>query len=455
MTTRTDSWVAATTKLAHGLAACAAFAIAATTAASAVADVVRLEDLEAHAGDRRAVVGAARARVASARANVELGRTAYLPNIVLNVGGSLLPGSQLVEITDETGKEFFVTGSRHIGQTGAFIPAGRYSAVVSLQERVYDFGRTGSAVAAAESRAGAARASEALARAGVGAEVRAAYLDWLGSTALHALAERRLADGRARVELVRTRIESGARPPSDLPLAQYEQTVAELEENAAHGRAEGARLELARAAATELAEDAEPDPSLFARALPSEGPGTTPEMVALEKRRDAVLATALADERTNSPVLGAALDAGVRGQNERVFPHYQVGVTLSLPLWDGNASSTRADVSREEAAAVGAEVRERRAALRTDYERAKKDGSGAIERLRIAEALRTIALARAQDARDRYDLGDGKLEPVLDAQGDQLSAEREVVLAKIARTDAALRLESWSRGKPVRSSRKP
>jgi outer membrane protein TolC len=269
------------------------------------------------------------------------------------------------------------------------------------------------------------------------------------------LAERRLADAKQRVELVRARIESGGRPPSDLPLATYEEAAAALEESASRGQVDAAKLELSRAAATSLSADAEPDASLFDRALPDGGPATTPEMLALERRRDAALAAALAEEHTNSPILGAALDAGVRGQDQHVFPYYQLGVNLAVPLWDGNVASTRAVISREEAAAVGAEVRERRAALLTEHERARKDGANANERLRIAEMLRTIAQDRARDARDRYDLGEGKLEPVLDAQAMEVSAEREVVLAKIARTDAAFRLEKWSSAKALRPRRKP
>jgi outer membrane protein len=420
-------------------------------AASARAEIVRLDSLESRAVRERATLRAEAARVEGARSEADMVRSARSPVVGLSLDASGSPGGKLIRVTATSGTDYFVAGSRALGESGAFVPEVRYDGVVTASGTLYDFGRTASAERAADARVLAARATREAAREAVVREVRAAYLEWLAATLLHGVAVRAQRDARAHRELVEARIASGARPPSDAPPARYDEALAALEEVESRGRIAAARLELARVAATKLDRDAEPDPALLDRGAP-EGPVVeTADTIALDRQHAAANAAARAEERVSAPILAAAAEAGVRGQAAHVFPSFRIGVSLSVPIWDGGVSSARAASSRAAATAVEAEAREQRAAIATEYQRAKIDFENAAERVRLSEVLVSAARVRVRDAEERYGLGDGKLEPVLDAAAAVTRAEREALSAKLARTDAALRLEAFSARSVVRT----
>jgi outer membrane protein TolC len=410
-------------------------------AGNAGAGVVRLEELEAKALERRGAAIAAQGRVASARADVDVARSAYSPTAGLNADVSGSPGGRHVGVRDSSGTEYLVAGSRRFGESGAFTPIPRYGAVVALQQQLYDFGRTGAVVTAARARADAAKAGEAATRAGVIQEVRAAYLSWLAAVVLHGTAERALATAGARRRVVEARIATGLRPSSDLDPALYDEGLAELDESVARGRVRSSLLELERAAAVPLGSDSAPDPSLLAREPTGDRVAEAMSTVALEKQRSAALAQASLHEREGSPVVRAVAEAGIRGQQADVFPLYRVSLYVSVPLLDGGVSNARTTAARAEAAVLDAELREERARVTTERDLALGDLSVATERSRIAERLVASAAVRVRDAEERYDLGTGRIEAVLDANGTLLHAERELLLARVARADAILRIE--------------
>lgn len=410
-------------------------------ARAAAAEVVRLADLEEKAVQQRARVAEDRADVGAARADADAARSAYSPTLTLNVLASGEPGGHLIHIEDRTGTEYLVAGSRPISAEGAFIPEIRYGGLLSLQGKIYDFGRTRAAVTAADARVSAAEARGQASRMAIVTEVRAAYLDWLGAGLLRAVSERALANARARLDLVQARVSSGTRPPSDLASARYDLTLAEIDELEARQRVENTKVSVERAASTPLTATATPDPSLLDREPSRADAGETLEAVALRKQRISVLAMARYYEHGTAPVLTGIAEAGVRGQMENVFPAYRTSVSLAIPIWDGGAASAQAARAREEAAMLDAKEREYRTLVKTERLRARNDWIGAAERLRLAESLYALAAARARDAEERYTLGEGKIEAVLETGAGLSRAEREVVLAKIYQADAVLRLE--------------
>jgi len=407
---------------------------------TASADVVRLEDLEKGAVERRAEVVADAADTAAARADLAGARSPYLPNAALSGELSGSPGARLIRVTDTSGADYLVAGSRPIGEPDAFVPEVRYEGYVSLQQRIYDFGRTRASVYAAESSVTAAEAEERAARASVAEEVRVAYLDWLGAVLLHSASARGLESAKSRLEAVRGRVATGTRPEADLAPARYEETEAELDECEARRNVTSAKLTLEHAAALPLASNAAPDEALLDRQPPTGAAEETPETIALSERSASALATARAYEHDNAPVLTASVRAGVRGQTDNVFPDYRAAISLAVPIWDGGAAAARAAKSREQARALEARADERRAAVNTERKRARADWVNGVERQKLAEALYASAASRKRDAEERYDLGEGTIEAVLEAGAALARAEREVILARVARADAVLRL---------------
>jgi len=369
-----------------------------------------------------------------------------------DVSGS--PGGHLVRVTDDSSREeYLVAGSKTIGSPSALLPEVRYGGTLALTGRLYDFGRTRSATSAADASVVAASAGETAARDRVISEVRGAYLDWLGAELLHVASVRALTNTRSRLELVQTRVDSGTRPHSELAPAQYDTKLAELDECESRRQVTTARLSLERAVGAPLPRGGTPDTTLLDAAPAKQFTAQNADIVALAKEGTAALAMAHFHDRESSPVLTATAEAGIRGQLADVFPTYRAGIALSVPISDGGAAAARAARSRSEATALEARGREAENAARSERDRATSDWERSVERVRLAEALYATAVARARDTADRYSLGQDPLERLLEADAAVTRAEREVLLGKLARADAALRLTNPSEGlTPARDS---
>jgi outer membrane protein TolC len=425
----------------------ASLVIASMFARTAAADVVRLQDLEARARLVRPAIRAQHAEVGAARADAAFARSAYSPTIMVNADVSGSPGGHLVNVVDSSSKEqYLVAGSKTIGNTGALVPEVRYGGTIALTGRLYDFGRTRSATTAADASVVAASAGETAARDRVVSEVRGAYLDWLGAELLHIASLRALTNARSRLEVVQARVDSGTRPHSELAPAQYDTQLAELDENESRRQVTTARLSLEQAVGAPLPRGGTPDTALLDAAPPRQFTAQTANIVALAKEGTAALAMARFHDRESNPVLTATAEAGIRGQLADVFPTYRAGIALSLPISDGGASAARAARSRSEASALEAREREAESTARSERDRAASDWERSVERVRLAEALYATAVARARDTADRYSLGQDPLERLLDADAGVTRAEREVLLGKLARADAALRLTNPGEG---------
>jgi hypothetical protein len=95
-------------------------------AGSVSAQTVSLAELEREALSRRSSLGAARYRIVASRAVVKGAEARYLPKLVLQARGEVVPGAKLVRVADEQGDEYLVAGSRALGDSGALEPDFRY-----------------------------------------------------------------------------------------------------------------------------------------------------------------------------------------------------------------------------------------------------------------------------------------------------------------------------------------
>jgi outer membrane protein TolC len=426
------------------------FALGACLAGGSVqAEVVRLQTLESRAITYRASVAVEQARVAGARAGEDVARSGYYPRLNLNVEGAASAGGQLVRITDVNGNEFLVQGARSLGQSNAFAPQFRYGATLSVLQNVYDFGRTRSAVRAAQATTDAARVDAEAARSQILAEVRAAYMSWLAASVSAQAAEDSVTQAKARRDRVDARVAEGVRPQADALLAQRQQGLAELDGARARARVNAARIEVERASGGELGPSAEPDLTLLDHPPTELGNAVTQAAVA-RRQAQAARANAALHELARNPAITASIDAGVRGQNDTLFPYGHVGAAFSVPLWDGGAESGRARTASAQADEAMARSRELDAALVQQRALAQSDLQSAAERLRIAEQLFALAEQQLRGAEEKYQTGVGTLDPVLEAQSELWRAQQEVLSAKLLRIDAMLRLASTGTPSAVR-----
>jgi cobalt-zinc-cadmium efflux system outer membrane protein len=117
-----------------------------------------------------------------------------------------------------------------------------------------------------------------------------------------------------------------------------------------------------------------------------------------------------------------------------------VGLTFAVPLLDGGRQDAQASQLRATAAELDARAREVQAARDAEDARAEADRASAEGRLAIAEELVEACETRLRQAEERYDLGAGSIEPIAEARTVLLRARSEVVLARVDRAGALLRL---------------
>jgi outer membrane protein TolC len=427
----------------------------------ASAQVLTLQEVETRAQRERSELAERRASIERAQAEVALAQSRSGATLGARAEGGIAPGGQLVRVRDVEDETYLVAGSRPLGEPGTLIPSARYAAMLSGKLTLLDFGRSALGVRAAEAALGAEKASLLQAKVELVRAARSAYLDWLEAHQTWQLAERDAEVTRERTVSVRALISEGARPATDASLSSYDEQLAGLRQNRAARAAAAALQVLSASIQSELPKGAAPDldvlkpppaPAAPGAAAPA-GPGANGaaparapngardvRLGALELQRDAALSAARAADKGATPVLDAAAELGVQGQDARLFPVYKAGVTLSVPIWDGGAGAAQAAVHRAEARGIEARLQASERQLKAEQALARGRFEAAAEELRLSqELLATAELVLAQ-AEDHYRSGSDTLERVLNAQRGLVQARREVLTAQLETARARLEL---------------
>jgi outer membrane protein TolC len=166
------------------------------------------------------------------------------------------------------------------------------------------------------------------------------------------------------------------------------------------------------------------------------------EIQALELRRDAARREAEMHRKARVPVIAVIGRTGIAGVNERVFPMYQLGLNLSVPLWDGGRAISLAHAAEARAVELDALARDARLERTDERTEANVQCENAEAQLVIADALVSVSEKRVGQAEASYDLGAADLEAVADARAALREAQSRRVQIQVARADAVLRLRS-------------
>jgi outer membrane protein TolC len=409
-------------------------------AAAARAEVVTLASLERLAVQERAALAADAARARAARADVERARSGYHPSIELQAQSSLSPGRKLVTVQDTSGDPYLVQGARGLDDGGAFEPQLRNDVSLELRANLYDFGRTSSAVEATRARASATQAEADRTREAIVIAVRTAYLGWLAASELRQLAAQSAAEAKARQMRVEALIAEGARPEADLSPARADAMLVELELERSQGDLRSTRLALEQAVGKPLPETAEPDHTMldFATGAPASARSAT--LLMLDRQHEAARKQARAHDKADAPVLAGSATGGLRVQGETPFPAYGVGLSFTLPLWDGGASSASSRAAQARSDELSALIAEHEQSERDERQRSQLEAQNAQARLLAAQALLEVCKQRLHEAEQSYELGAGGIEALGQARGMLRRATTEVVLAKLAGARARLGL---------------
>lgn len=407
---------------------------------AAAAEVVTLQGLETLALQNQARWKAVEATKAEASAEVDAARAARMPTFWMNVMSVVAPGSDIEQVLTVDGREVNVRASPSVRESTAFRPNVRYEASIDMRAPIYD-GQTRASLRAARAYRAAAEASSAASRETVVTMVRAAYLDWLATYMAHGFAENAAEEAKAQGERVAARVDDGERPPSELDTASYQELQTELAASEALARLEDARRLLESAVGAELPPDAAPNTDLLAIDSFEEDPRETSEVEMLELRRNAARDEAEAFRKTRAPVLAIVGRTGLTGINETVFPSYQLGLNLAVPLWDGGRAVALAHAADARASELDARARDARLENSGAREQAAIDREQAEAHLAIANRLVAVSEKRVDHAQTSYDLGAGSLEAMSDARAALRDTRSRRAQLQVARADAMLRLK--------------
>lgn len=415
--------------------------------------IVTLAELERQAVQNRPALDANDAATRGAQAEIDRARSAYYPQLAVEAQTALSPGNTLRRlpcINDDGSpceSKYFVSATKQVTEedtasdfADALSPVLRYGLELEAKMSFYDFGRTSSAVDASRAKRAAVQADRDVTRMKIVRLVRGAYLAWLGANELLSVTEVAAADAKERSTRVGALIAEGMRPQADLTPVRSDELLALLELERARGDAAKRKLQLEHAVGAPLPEGAVPDRTLL------EYQGATreaddPELRQLQLERTAADKTATAADSGDNAVLGGLGSIGVYGQpsSGSFAPSYNVGVSLNVPLWDGGGDEASAAAARAKKAGVDAQIRDHELSREQEQREVSLDTANAVSRLTTAEALLASTTTQLKEAEARYDLGGGGIEPIAVARAMMRRAHTELLLAKIARVEAALR----------------
>jgi multidrug efflux system outer membrane protein len=405
---------------------------------------VELAELEAHARKARGALSGSDARIQAARARVDAARSAYSPTLNLLGEAYAAPGGRLLDLRigpDGQQVTYKVAGAKTLDQTGAFEPTARYGITLDAHATLYDFGRTASAVDAAEAARSATQAEAQRDERDIVRDVRAAYVRWAAAYALWSLSERAAHAAEEREKRALASIAEGAVRTADRTAAEIDTQVAQLELERSHADLESAREDLGFLAMFDLPPEAYPgDDPLRVGLHPSQPVPEDASLRALHEQRRAARATARVHDHAFAPVIAASAQAGVQGNMGSVFPLYRVGLTVSVPLWDGGAETANRTQAEARAAELAAESSRYEQSRQQQQKKGELLGAQAERRIRLAEKLVQLCGKRLAQLEDAYPLGAAPYADVVEARGALSHAQTELVLAQALRAEAALEL---------------
>lgn len=402
----------------------------------ALAETVRLAVLERSALEHQP--SSLRARLAAARAGISAAAVPRHPTLTANVKSELSPGGRLIRVVDVHGDEYRLIGSRAFGDPGALTPDFRYEAVLSLASRLYDFGRTEVAVKAAQAELQAVQQDEQAERSALVREVRAAYIAWLSAFETRQILQKNADDARSLRGIVEGRIDEGSLSEADATPVRHDEARANFELERSETELELSRLRLEQVVGVKLAQRAEPDVTLLDVRVPRPAALVVPEADALERRRDASFAQADAERASGRPMVSGALDVGLHGQAQTLFPVYRAGVSLTIPLLDGGLASASSEQAKSRAAELGARAADARSQASFERRRALLTLTRVEREIAAARQVEEAAKQGLKQAEERLALGNGAAESVARARLLRSAADLELLTVRVERVRAIL-----------------
>ncbi len=311
-----------------------------------------------------------------------------------------------------------------------------YSAALSLQQQIYDFGKTGAAVDAAKENLYASRWDEEASRQSIVLNVKAAYLGLLKARRLVQVDEETVAQFEKHLQQVEGFYKAGTRTRFDVTTAQVNLTNARLDLITARNAAEVARATLANTIGVpnqpigeledllgfekvEISEDQAIQEALAHR----------PELLSFSAQHRAQEALVRSAQRNYFPVLSGVADYTYRGQDFPLVWNWDVGLNLTFPIFSGFLTRSQIAEARANLAVVSANEELLRQSILLEIHQAYSNLVEAEERVRTSELV-------VRQAEENLDLANGRFQAGVGTSVEQTDAQVLLTNAKTSQVQA-------------------
>lgn len=373
---------------------------------------------QAAAGQR-----AASARITQAMSNL-------LPSLSASAGASRSGAS--------------ATGGGGVGS----LTQSNFSASLSAQQLLFDFGRSRNQVSQARTQARAAGAALTQTESDVVNQVKQAYYQLLQDEQLVVVQQQNVADQQAHLAMAQALVSAGTAPPADVVRAEAAVANAQVSLAGSLNTAAKARVNL------NVAMGIDPrTPTQTVETVEPAVPGQPAELVATALRqradvRQAELGVASARlgvriaKAGNLPSVVAQADYGLRDNS---FPpsnsNWEYGVALQFPFYDGGLTRGRTREAEANVASAQASLRQVQQTVSSEVAQAYLNVQTAEQQVALSQAAVADAQESLNVAVGRYEEGVGIYLDVIDAQATLLQARTDQVNARygLSAARAALR----------------
>lgn len=311
-----------------------------------------------------------------------------------------------------------------------------YSASLSLQQLIYDFGKTGAEVEAARQNVSGSHWDEQASRQAMVVNVKVAYFGLLEARRLIQVQEETVRQFKEHLDQVEGFYRAGTRARFDITKAEVDLTNAQLERIKARNAAEVARITLANTMGmperpigeledllsfkkVEISEDQAIQDALANR----------PELLSLSAQRRAAEASIRSAQRTYFPVLSGLADYTYRGQDFPLVWNWDVGLSLSFPLYSGSLTQSQVAEARANLVVTGANEESLRQNIILEIHQAFSNLREAAERVETSEVV-------VRQAEENLELANGRFQAGLGASVERTDAQVLLTNAKTTRVQA-------------------
>lgn len=313
-----------------------------------------------------------------------------------------------------------------------------YNARISLQQLIFDFGKTGANVESATENLKGSKLSEENSRQTVVINVKVAYYALLAARHLLQVQEETVRQSKEHLDQTQGFYHAGTRTRFDVTNAEVTLTNAQLDLIRARNLVEVTRVTLANAMGVPDQPIGDLEELLTFEKMEvteeqalKEGLAARPDLQSLAAQRQASEASVRSAQRTNFPVLSATANYGYYG-GESNFPlayNWDAGMSLTLPIFSGFLIQSQVAQARANLMVAGANEESIRQDVILDVHRSFSTLVETEERVKTSEVV-------VRQAQENLDLANGRFQAGIGTSIEQTDAQVLLANAKTTRIQA-------------------